>query len=312
MKLLMENWKKYLNEAEDAPTSGGAVDIFDFGDQLDKAPWEQIEPLLRAFMEKKVAAGLPKLEVSVDWDEDAPVDPVLNKFTEPEGETEQNIWQLKKWGSEFVQEGLETRQLECEDCKATFPEELAKAKEFFNIINPEEARYRRVNPELTGALNAETNRVFALWKEVAGTPAAEPEAPAAAAPEAPAAAVPEKKKSWFAKAKGAFGLEESRKLTKSALKQLIKEELSKEEDELQTPSARIERLVGDLDEAVSLVEDPEALAALEPIVEELKTLMADMMDDEGYDDGEPDDDEEEDEGYDDERDGEHMYTPDID
>ena len=69
----------------------------------------------------------------------------------------------------------------------------------------------------------------------------------------------------------------------------------KEENELQTPSARIERLVDDLDAAVSLVEDEDVLAALEPIVEELKTLMADMMDEEGYDD---------------EYDGEHMYTPD--
>ena len=67
----------------------------------------------------------------------------------------------------------------------------------------------------------------------------------------------------------------------------------KEEDELQTPSARIERLVDDLDAAVDLVEDQTALAALEPIVEELKGLMAEMMDEEGY-----------------EYDGEGMYTPD--
>ena len=186
MKLLMENWKKYLNEAEDAPTSGGAVDLYDFGDGTHTdEDWSRIEPLLRAFMEKKVATGgldggklEPLIDFGVGFEHEVDVDPVYTSQTHPGQNWKQNIWQLKKWGSEFVVEGLKGGSLQCDDCgiisrwsgsTETEPAEgedaphMKAVKRFFDMS--------RAGADLS------LDPVFALWKEVAGTPAAEPEAP---------------------------------------------------------------------------------------------------------------------------------------
>jgi len=253
MKKILNEWRQYLAEAEGPMGQTGmhepttpeealkttapedAVDLYDIHTMSrEDENWKRIEPLLKAFMEKK-ASNLPHREQCFDYgDMCVEIGPVYNTQTEPEGETDKNLWQYEGWGSEFVDEGIKDGSLECSENVGCRPKNLESAKVFFDLTD--------------GApLDARTHLVFGLWEKVAG-PKPEPEAE----PAAPAAEPEEKSKpkpsayrratdaatrglDW-AEDKGIPGLSalnrwtrsEGRKLTKAGLKQLIKEELSKE------------------------------------------------------------------------------------
>ena len=274
MKQILNEWRQYLAEAEGPMGQTGmhepttpeealkttapedAVDLYDIHTMSrEDENWKRIEPLLKAFMEKK-ASNLPHREQCFDYgDMCVEIGPVYNTKTEPKGETDKNLWQLEGWGSEFVDEGIKDGSLECSENVGCSPKNLESAKVFFDLTD--------------GAPLDDTHLVFGLWEKVAGQkPAAEPAAPAAepAAEEdigtTPAraelglkgpghgySALPgdasaqeidayEKKLGvgWSRRLanrdkplwKKLLRIGENRKLTKAGLKQLIREELSKE------------------------------------------------------------------------------------
>ena len=255
MKKILNEWRQYLNEAQGPMGQTGmhepttpeeaakttapedAVDLYRIAYAKESGEWGRVEPLLKAFMEKK-ASNLPHREQCFDYgDSCVDIEPVYNAQTEPKKPTDKNLWQLEGWGSEFVDEGIKDGSLKCPESEGCEAEDIESAKRFFGMLD--------------GApLDARTNLVFGLWEKVAG-PKPEPEAE----PAAPAAEPEEKSKPkpsrWatktlgrgldWAEEKGIPGLsamnrwtrsepifEENRKLTKAGLKQLIREELSKE------------------------------------------------------------------------------------